>query len=779
MAEVFTVLEAGLAISEIIKKLYTYARGVKNAKDDIRTLTQELLALKAALDHFDLHSRQDLAPDLRSQADDVLALTTETLNGITARLERTKTSRLRDAVESAKWPFQAGEVRKHIQTIDRAKSWFIMVILRDSSDATGEVVEELRSLVQLVEHDILERREASLVKETGKMLRWLAPFDSRAQLEKATRGKTPGTGRWVLEDKAIRAWMDPESVGELHKPFVWISGKSGSGKTVLFSTIVDELSSICRQDSPPKRLLGYHCCSLDEAASQQLPNILGSILAAVGAVQPALLQQVSRRRHATPNLVPQNDLSLDEIKAVFDTVAASTSCLYVLVDAVNEAPGTRELLIDVLEELCREHTNLKILVTCTGEPTKTSDILQYRPMDSLQVDSDIHLYIQDRLNTERGFANLSPTMRQHILDKITIDAQGMFRWAKLCLDRLSVLRTGRDMRDALADMPRTLNDTYTNILDRIPDYDRPLARETLLWLCFSVRPLRLSELAEAVILREDDIVIYDDARLTNNATLLDICNGLVVRNGLFLTLAHDSVRSFLTGDHIKQTSAAYFAIDANQAHAHIMSRCLTYLRLSPFSSGPVNSLPLLRERQQQHPLLSYATTSWPIHSERFPLQASDEQQILDFFATKGQGTNESSFDSWVQFLLQETNPHNIQRSQPIYYAASFNMVAILRILTRPELGIDVDSRGGRFGSTPLFVAVWRQNWEAAELLLRAGADPLAWDAADTAYTLTAQRGATRVLALMDEMLEKRKEDERKRAAKEEQQRELVYRLHAR
>lgn len=326
-------------------------------------------------------------------------------------------------------------------------------------------------------------------------------------------------------------------------------------------------------------------------------------------------------------------------------------------------------------------------------------------------------------------------------------------------------------------MPRTLNDTYTTILDRIPPHDRMLARETLLWLCFSVRPLRLSELAEAAILRDDDIMVEDDARLTNNATLLDICNGLVVRNQLYVTLAHDSVRSFLTGEHIKQTSAAYFSLSANRAHAHIMSRCLTYLSLAIFSSGPVRSHSLVKERQQRHPLLSYATTSWPIHSESFPLSPSDEQKILDFFATKSHGPNGSSFDSWVQFLIEHADLQTIRQSQPLYYAASFNMVTILRILTRPELGVDLEERGGRFGSTPLYVAVWRQNWEAAEVLLRAGADPLAWDAADTCYTMAMRRGATHIVALMDEVLARR--EEANQGASQEvrgQERAFEYRL---
>jgi hypothetical protein len=55
------------------------------------------------------------------------------------------------------------------------------------------------------------------------------------------------------------------------------------------------------------------------------------------------------------------------------------------------------------------------------------------------------------------------------------------------------------------------------------------------------------------------------------------------------------------------------------------------------------------------------------------------------------------------------------------------MVSILKILLRPELGVDLNRPGGRFGSTALYTAVWRRNVEAAKLLLDAGADPFARD----------------------------------------------------
>lgn len=322
------------------------------------------------------------------------------------------------------------------------------------------------------------------------------------------------------------------------------------------------------------------------------------------------------------------------------------------------------------------------------------------------------------------------------------------------MDRLSVLRTGRDIRDTLADMPRTLNDTYVGILDRVAAHDAPLARETLLWLCFSVRPLKLGELAEAVILRPGDTVMDDDSRLMNQMVLLDVCQGLAVRNDHgFITLAHDSVRSFLTSEHIRASRVAYFSLDHDASQAHIMKRCLLYLSLRPFSLGPVSTREESLRRKQAHPLLRYATFSWPLHSALFPLGQDDEGEILNFFHTKTT-QNGGSFDSWVQSLLQSLDLVTIRQTQPLYYAASYNMVSILRLLLRPEFGVDVEQRGGRFRSPPLFIALWRHNWEAAEILLEAGADPLSVDDQTTCYELVSDRGQdeSRIKMLMDLIL---------------------------
>jgi hypothetical protein len=100
---------------------------------------------------------------------------------------------------------------------------------------------------------------------------------------------------------------------------------------------------------------------------------------------------------------------------------------------------------------------------------------------------------------------------------------------------------------ALAEMPRSLNETYATLLGRIPKSspDRGLLRRCLVWLCFAARPLRLAELAEGVILEHTDEGIDSDCRLHSPEILLDISQGLFdldVKSGR-VALAHSSVKA--------------------------------------------------------------------------------------------------------------------------------------------------------------------------------------------------------------------------------------------
>ena len=67
-----------------------------------------------------------------------------------------------------------------------------------------------------------------------------------------------------------------------------------------------------------------------------MSNVFGSVLAQVGRHKPEVLQHVAPYKHRHVALVPQNDLSLQEINEILTLILPSLDCLYILVDALNE-----------------------------------------------------------------------------------------------------------------------------------------------------------------------------------------------------------------------------------------------------------------------------------------------------------------------------------------------------------------------------------------------------------------------------------------------------------
>jgi ankyrin repeat protein len=77
----------------------------------------------------------------------------------------------------------------------------------------------------------------------------------------------------------------------------------------------------------------------------------------------------------------------------------------------------------------------------------------------------------------------------------------------------------------------------------------------------------------------------------------------------------------------------------------------------------------------------------------------------------------------MEALIPGVNPSIIENTEPLYYAASFGMTSVVKAILVSDPGLDINAPGGRVGATPLFAACWRHNYDVAETLLKAGADP--------------------------------------------------------
>jgi hypothetical protein len=446
------------------------------------------------------------------------------------------------------------------------------------------------------------------------------------------------------------------------------------------------------------------------------------------------------------SLIPRSSLSLAELARLLTSGLALVDRCFLLVDALNETPHNRQIA-SLLAKLCQTCPNLRVLVTSTSDPHVKGKPILVKPMSPNAVDHDIGVYVEHRLKTEACFSSLSERIKKEIQLTMATGAHGMFRWAQLGMDRLSNKRTGRDILLTLKDLPSTLNETYAMLLARIPPHDRQLAINAFTWLSFTFLTLR--QLAEAVVLEETDRDLDDDLRLTDPNSIIEICGGLIQLEDGHVTLAHDSFRSFLLSDSIRSSSVSEFALDTVTANRKIMRKCLAYLLFDEFASGFLDSMADLVQRTRRYPLIEYAATSWPNHAGNTVLEPDDEDLILRLFATKSQPRG-GSFDSWVQVLLGTVRPLSVQQTEPLYYAASYNMVPIVRLLLRPGSGVDINKPGGRFGSSPFAIACYRGHAEVAKMLLEAGADPAAVDGGTrrTALNMARYRGMDDVVQMI-------------------------------
>ena len=281
-------------------------------------------------------------------------------------------------------------------------------------------------------------------------------------------------------------------------------------------------------------------------------------------------------------------------------------------------------------------------------------------------------------------------------------------------------KTAKDIRVALHNIPSTLEQTYRNILARIPKGDFKIAKHALLWLSFSLNPLTFKELCEAAIIDKEHVLIDDDVRFLHPEALLEICSSLISidRVTLRVTLAHSSVRAYLTSQEIRVSDVREFYLDEKSAIADISIRCLNYLRMPVFRSGYSDSI---FDRYNKWPMLHHIAETLFHYLSHVTLDEPIRSMLLRFFDTHTEPRG-GSFGAWVQAFTPWITCDNIESSTPLYYAARYGLLPIARMIFDVEGTKDLEVPGGVYGCTPLHVAAWAGRTEMVKELLSVGAN---------------------------------------------------------
>ncbi|KAF7980620.1 hypothetical protein HWV62_37408 [Athelia sp. TMB] len=575
-----------------------------------------------------------------------------------------------------------------------------------------------------------------------KLHNWLAAPDVSQNYNAARSKHQTDTGSWFINGSQFsHRKNNPER-------FMCIYGSPGCGKTILCSSIIENVQDYCK--SHP--LSGYAYFFFDSRNSDQgllryeklLRSILSQIAYRCGGI-PDVLREMFYL-HGKGREAP----SLKSLCETIQRAVEGFDHFYIIIDSLDECEDRMELL-DWLRSLeSRNQDRLHLMFTSRPETSIVSRLslisrLQRVHIQGSDVDKDIASYIDERISLVNSW---SDKIKSQVKTTLMGGADGMFRWVALQIDELQRCLNAREVKKQLKTLPRTLEDTYERILTLNQRQSELL--QMLHWLAFSVRDLRLDELADVVSVDFDseDGPAYDaDLRYGDSTIALAVCSGLVTESNGIVKLAHFSVKEYLTSGSIKLGTAAYFDIGKRISHSTIAQTCLAYLlnfdKPDAITEKTLGSFPLAK----------YAAKNW-IHHYRSAEDTGPSalQTILLRLFTH---TSNDVLVNWVRLSNPDSdgNPEihlPVPRvAEPLYYASHLGLLPVMEHLL--ATGTRPDAFGGLFG-TPLQAAVWQGHIEAVKLLIKWNAQPdiSPWETGNTMIFAAAQ-GHTEIVKLLQDV----------------------------
>jgi ankyrin repeat protein len=386
-----------------------------------------------------------------------------------------------------------------------------------------------------------------------------------------------GNTSFHMQHAEYRKWRDSSDSCTM-----MYTGKLGSGKSVLLANIVDDLSlSTDKAQSP----VAYFFCKHDIPESLLARTIIGSFVRQLLCTVPDL---------GVPAKICGNTLAIGDteklLELLFQGFLSNTKAYFVL-DGLDECDTQeQETLVEAISKI---QNKLKVLV-CSSfreEPSNslqsvTSQLLAIRFVPLPDNNPDIEDFIEadlDRCLRQELLTIGDPELILDIQDALSKGAQGMFLWVALQIQSLCSMKTDRAIREALADLPKDLSETFARILRKSGSSDPSLQAKTLQLVLAAQRPLTIDELREALSVTPGD-ANWESSRMLNNIHLALACCGCVLmvdEEELTVRVIHHSVKQYMLNGlgGVNHTSFSF-----GQAQRTFADIVVTYLSYGVFGT---------------------------------------------------------------------------------------------------------------------------------------------------------------------------------------------------
>lgn len=286
---------------------------------------------------------------------------------------------------------------------------------KDTSARTIAIEGSLAHLSTQNEH-ILAGQQADQFR---KIVDWISPPDPWTNHASARRHHEPQTGDWLLQSDQYKRWRGGQA------RHLWLYGKAGCGKTVLSSTVIEDVRLYCKSTANAGLAIFYF--SFSDNRKQSFESLLCSLVAQLGWKEPG--RSMLQREYDKPNRSLPGAEALEEI--LISSISQYDE-VFLALDALDECPESEDARRDMLgslERLSKRAANLRIFAT-SRELRDIHDRIESLQADVISVgtcpvDADIGTYVSSELSRDKKLNRLEGSTKTLIMETFAEKANGM------------------------------------------------------------------------------------------------------------------------------------------------------------------------------------------------------------------------------------------------------------------------------------------------------------------------------------------------------------------
>ncbi|KAJ5513442.1 hypothetical protein N7463_002994 [Penicillium fimorum] len=439
---------------------------------------------------------------------------------------------------------------------------------------------------------------------------WLQPEDPVVtQINEAT---APSAQE---REEATCMWVKPYLIRFLkgEQQMLSITGKPGSGRTVLSTVINDYMQSAVG---------GTRYMSILAPINGRIPaNTTPSAVAKtimsqmfskrIGNVELyQILADAYNQSKGTVDEESYDDLLWNALGRALQTSGATGRELVLVIDGIDEARCGERALSNRLQEAASKTPTVKLIIL--GSQAADSAISQTVVRLTLGlIFDDIAAVTRMELCQSHVYNSMSSEDKEMTVARVTEASGGSFLWAKLaakrvCEEQLSNEAALSKSVESIAQAGYKISDFISHTLQSKLDDD---TKKILVWLATANRPLSRRELAALLPTQPDKATVaeYRDIDIPN---ILKPVDSLVFFHNNLVYLSHGQVRTGI----IDILSKGKFLPEIKDRHVDFAKRLLLYVKQTANDSHEPSLEPLngraTEHLLEKHPLLDFALRYW-------------------------------------------------------------------------------------------------------------------------------------------------------------------------